>query len=228
VALLAPVGGVLASDANSLIWWGWVGRHLPLIGSALVQHLVLTGTALGLGLVISLPLALLARRYRWTQAPILTASGLLYTVPSLALFFLLGPFTGYASRTTAVIALTSYTLLILIRNVVAGLDGVPAEVIEAARGMGYAPLRLLLTVELPLALPAIVAGIRIATVTTIGLVNVAAIIGQPGLGALITDGLRRSFPTPLMVGAILAIALAVLADLLIAGAQRLVTPWRPR
>ena len=204
--------------------WDWVGDHLDDIGAATRQHVVLTLIAVGLGLAISFPLALVARRYRWLETPILSATGILYTIPSLALFAMLVPWTGL-SRTTSEIGLVSYTLLILIRNIVAGLDGVPADVKEAAQGMGFSRRRQLLRIELPLAMPVIVAGIRIATVTTIGLVTVTAIIGQGGLGQLILDGLIRDFRTPLVVGSVLSVALAVVADLGLAGVQRALTPW---
>ncbi|MDQ6650792.1 MAG: ABC transporter permease [Actinomycetota bacterium] len=210
---------------DSLIWWSWVGSHHGEILTRLGEHLQLAAIALFFGLVVSAPLALLARRYPRTQSPILGITGGLYTIPSLALFFLLGPLTGFTTRLTAEVALVSYTLLILIRNIVAGLDSVPDEVREAARGMGYSPVRLLLRVELPLALPGIIAGVRIATVSTIGLVTIAAIIGQGGLGQLILTGLSRSFHTPVVVGSVLSIALAVLADLLLLAVQRASTPW---
>jgi osmoprotectant transport system permease protein len=132
------------------------------------------------------------------------------------------------SRATAEIGLVGYTLLILVRNIVTGLDAVSPEVREAARGMGYSPTRQLLTVELPLAVPAILAGIRIATVTTIGLVTVTALIGQGGLGRLILDGFTRDFRTALVVGGVLSVALAVTADLVLLGVQRLATPWARR
>ena len=139
---------------------------------------------------------------------------------------LLGPVTGFLSRTTALIPLVCYTLLILVRNTVTGLEGVPPEVKEAATGMGYTQTRLLLRVELPLAMPAIIAGVRIATVSTIGLVTVTALIGQGGLGQLLLDGFQRDFQTPLTVGIVLSLALAVVADLLLLGALTLATPWR--
>jgi osmoprotectant transport system permease protein len=185
---------------------------------------VLTLLAVGIGLLVAAPLALVARRWRWLRTPILSLTGVIYTIPSLALLALLIPWTGL-TRTTAEIALVGYTLLILIRNIVAALDGVPADVREAAEGMGYTRTRQLLRVELPLAVPVIVAGIRIATVTTIGLVTVTAIIGQGGLGQLILEGLIRDFRTPLVVGSVLSIALAVVADLGLLGVQRLLTPW---
>lgn len=215
-----------AGGPDSFLWWDWIGRHTDDITSAVTTHLRLTGIAVGLGLALSVPLALVARRYRRTQGAILGITGTLYTIPSLALFFLLGPLTGYTSIVTAEIALVSYTLLILIRNIVAGLDSVPEDVREAARGMGYAPVRQLVRVEIPLALPGIMAGLRIATVTTIGLVTVAAVIGQGGLGQLILDdGLQRDFTTPVVVGTVLSVALAFVADLALLGVQRLLTPW---
>ncbi len=204
--------------------WDWVGNHGADILAATRQHVELTGIAVGLGLVISLPLGLAARRWRRAEGPVLGFTGALFTIPSLALFALLVPFTGL-SRTTAEIGLVSYTLLILVRNIVAGLEGVPDEVREAAHGMGYRPLGQLLRVELPLALPVIVAGIRIATVTTIGLVTVTGLIGQGGLGAFIIDGINRDFRTPLVVGSVCSIALAVVADVGLAGLARLLSPW---
>jgi osmoprotectant transport system permease protein len=224
VELLAS-GTLAANDADSLIWWDWVRRHLDDIGTALAQHIQLTAIAVGIGLLVSAPFALLARRYRVLSGPILAASGVLYTIPSIALLYLLGPITGFTSLLTVEIALVSYTLLILIRNILTGLDSVSDDVREAARGMGLSGRQLLWRVEVPLALPSIVAGIRIATVTTIGLVTIAALLSQGGLGGLILDGINRRFPTPLMIGSLLAIALAVLADLLLLGVQRAISPW---
>ena len=207
--------------------WDWVSDNGDKILAATRQHVELTVIALLLGLLISFPLALAARRWRRTTGPILGLTGALFTIPSLALFALLVPFTGL-SRTTAEVGLVSYTLLILVRNIVAGLDGVPADVREAAHGMGYRPAGQLLRVELPLALPVIVAGIRIATVTTIGLVTVTGLIGQGGLGALIIEGINRDFRSPLVVGSLGSVALAVLADMGLAGAARLLAPWSRR
>jgi osmoprotectant transport system permease protein len=204
--------------------WDWVSDHGDDILAATRQHVELTALAVGIGLAISLPLSLVARRWGRSEGPILGFTGALFTIPSLALFALLVPFTGL-SRTTAEIGLVAFTLLILVRNILAGLDGVPEEVREAAHGMGYRPLDQLLRVELPLALPVIVAGIRIATVTTIGLVTVTGLIGEGGLGAFIIEGINRDFRTPLVVGSVGSIALAILADVGLAGAARLLTPW---
>ena len=220
---------MLATDAVAAVvdpWirWDWVSRHLDVVGAALAQHIELTTLAVAIGTLIALPLGLLAWRDRWLRAPVFSLTGILYTIPSLALFSLLIPFTGL-SVLTAEIGLVSYTLLILIRNIVTGLDAVPGEVREAARGMGYRPFKQLTQVEFPLAVPAIIAGVRIATVTTIGLVTVTALIGEGGLGSLIYDGLLRDFKTPLVVGTALSVALAVLADVGLSGLQRLITPW---
>src|SRR5215207_7449842 len=166
-----------------LILWGWTFDHLGEIWFRVVEHLMLTGIAIGVGLVLAFVLGLFIRQLPMLYAPVTWVTGVLYTIPSLALFALLVPFTGL-SILTAEIGLVSYTLLILIRNTVAGLAGVPEDVKEAAHGMGYTKRQLLWRVELPLALPAVVAGLRIASVTTIGLVTVTALIGKGGLGAL--------------------------------------------
>ena len=204
--------------------WDWVGSHTDRISDALVQHIELTLIAVGTGLLLALPIGVLAWRYRASRGPILATAGVFYTIPSLALFALLVPWTGL-TIVTAEIGLVSYTLLILVRNIVVGLDGVPAEVRDAAAGMGYRPVRQLLRVELPLALPVIMAGLRIATVTTIGLVTITALLGEGGLGQLLLDGLTRDFRTPEVVGATLSVALAVVLDLLLAATQRVLTPW---
>jgi osmoprotectant transport system permease protein len=151
----------------------------------------------------------------------------LYSIPSLALFVMLIPLTGL-SVATAEIGLVSYTLLIFIRNIVAGIDGVPSEVREAALGMGYTRRRMLLEIELPIALPVVIAGIRIATVTTVGLVTITALIGLGGLGQLILDGLNRLFTTPLIIGAVLSVVLALLLDGVLVLAERALTPWARR
>jgi osmoprotectant transport system permease protein len=213
-----------AYDGNAWVDWSWVGDHGDDILSRLREHATLTGWALLLGLAIAFPLALISAGQRPMRAIVIGLTGVLYTIPSLAAFALLLPFTGL-SRTTAIIPLATYTLLILIRNIFAGLDGVPPEVQDAAIGMGYSRLRKLFRVDLPLALPTIFAGVRIALVTVIGLIPVAALIGQGGLGQLMRDGFERDFRTPLVVGVVLTVALAVAADLFVLGIQRMVTPW---
>jgi osmoprotectant transport system permease protein len=203
--------------------WGWTMRHLDDVTTKVLAHLVLTGLAVGIGLLISLALALLIVRYRWLDSPVTWITGILYTIPSLALFALLVPFWGFSLR-TAEVGLVSYTLLILIRNIVAGLRGVPPEVREAAMGMGYSPRQVLVRVDLPLALPVIIAGVRIATVTTIGLVTVTAIIGRENLGQFILEGINQLFSTKIVLGAVLSIGLAVAADVFLLGLQRLAAP----
>jgi len=214
----------LLDASDHWIRWSWVASHTDRILGDLFQHVELTVIAVVLGLLIAAPVGVLAWRYRASRGPVLAVAGALYTIPSLALFALLVPWTGL-TVVTSEIGLVAYTLLILARNIVVGLDGVPGEVRDAATGMGYRPVRQLLRVELPLALPVIVAGLRIATVTTIGLVTITALLGQGGLGELLLDGLIRDFRTPLVVGATLSVALAVVLDLLLALAQRLLTPW---
>ncbi|HWG72528.1 MAG TPA: ABC transporter permease [Acidimicrobiales bacterium] len=204
--------------------WHWVTQNAGALRSAFGEHVVLTVLAVGIGLAISFPIALLGRAHPRLQTPIFGVTGLLFAIPSLALFAMLVPITGL-STTTAEIGLVSYTLLILVRNIVAALEGVPPEVRDAAEGMGLGPRRQLLTVELPLALPGIMAGIRIATVTTVGLVTVTGLIGQGGFGHLINDGLENGFRDEVVAGAVLSVAFAAVADGLLVGAQWLLTPW---
>ncbi len=211
--------------AQPWVDWTWVGDHRELILDRLREHVELSVLAVVIGIVIATPLVLVSRRWRTAYPVVLTTTGILYTIPSLALFTLLLPWTGL-TRTTALVGLVSYTLLILVRNAVTGLDGVPDDVRDAAEGMGYSRRRTLLAVELPLALPAVIAGIRLALVTTVGLVTVAALIGHGGLGHLILDGLNRRFRTPLVVGSVLSVALAAVADVALLRVQRRLTPWR--
>ncbi len=204
--------------------WTWLSTHVPVFVAALQEHVTLTLIAVGVGLLISLPMGVVAHRWRALRNPVLTLFGIFYTIPSIALFALLIPYTGL-SVLTAEIGLVGYAVLILTRNVVVGLEAVPKVVLDAANGMGYRPLARLMRVELPLALPAIFAGIRIATVTTIGLVTITAVIGLGGLGQLILQGLVENFHTPLVVATLLSIVLALVADLALAGSQRVALPW---
>lgn len=211
-------------EPEPLIRWDWLAERLDLLAMRTLEHIWLTVLAVGIGCAISFALALYIRRRPRSYEPITAGAGVVYSIPSLALFGLLVPITGL-SLLTAQIALVSYTLLILVRNMVAGLQGVAADVAEAADGLGYTPLGRLLRVDVPLALPVIIAGLRIATVSTIGLVTVAALIGQGGLGFLILDGLRRFFPTLYIAGAVLSVLLAVIVDAMFVLLQRAVTPW---
>jgi osmoprotectant transport system permease protein len=215
--------------AEPLIRWDYIGDHLHEIRSALVQHLELTFIAVGVGLVISSLLAAVTLRFRFTFQPLNALTGILYAVPSLALFILLSPITGLTVL-TAEIALVSYTLQILLRSIVAGIDSVPAFIRESATAMGFTRRQRFWRVELPIALPVIVSGVRIATVTTVGLVPISGILGsdQGGLGTFIFDGLNRFFNTPLFIGAGLTVALAVALDVTLVRIERLLTPWLRR
>jgi osmoprotectant transport system permease protein len=208
--------------------WSWLGDHSDEVLSRTVQHVELTLIAVVVGLAISLPLGILSYRHTRWYPPITWGTGLLYTIPSVALFVLLIPFTGL-SILTVEIGLVSYTLLILIRNIVVGLRGVPGDVREAAVGMGYTRRQLLWRVEVPTALPAIMAGVRVTTVSTVGLVTVGFVIGKGGLGQLIFEGLTHNFYVPeILVGAVLSIALALVADALLLLLLRALTPWARR
>lgn len=204
--------------------WDWLSGHVPLLVGDLLAHIQLTVIAVGVGLAIALPIGVMAQREPLLRGPVLTVFGIFYTIPSIALFALLIPYTGLTTL-TAEIGLVGYAILILTRNVIVGLDAVPRDVIDAADGMGYRPFARLLRVELPLALPTIFAGIRIATVTTIGLITITAVIGQDSLGQLILTGLTDSFHTPLVVGTALSVLLAFVADLGLALGQKLAVPW---
>ncbi len=203
----------------------WVEENWDtILWPRLVEHLQLTAIAVSIGFVIAFAAALAAYRYGWFETPFSAVSGLLYTIPSLALFQLLVPVTGL-TVTTVEIALVSYTLLILFRNILTGLRSTPPEVIEAARGMGLTRMQTLGRVELPLALPAIIAGIRIATVTTISLATVAAFILPEGLGQPILDGLKTFFKTKFIAAGALAVLLAIAVDAVLVLTQRALTPW---
>jgi osmoprotectant transport system permease protein len=213
-------------NGQPLIDAGWIASHLDDLALATAQHLVLTAIPLAVGFVISLVLAILAVRRPLVSGPITAVTGLLYTIPSLAAFAILLPIFGF-SYLTALVPLTSYTLLILFRNIVAGLQGVPREVLESADGMGYRSGQRLLRVELPLAVPLMAAGLRVAAVTLVGLATVVSILGNSfgGLGQLITEGLQTFFPTKYLVGSLLAVVLALLLDFLLRRLEERATPW---
>jgi osmoprotectant transport system permease protein len=216
--------GAFLDYVDPWVNWAWLSTHIPLFVDALQQHLTLTVIAVVGGLALALPLGITAHRWRRLRNPVLAFFGVVYTIPSLALFALLVPYTGLGI-VTAEIGLVGYTVQILVRNLLVGLESVSPEVLDAADGMGYRPLARLFRVELPLALPAMFAGIRIATVTTIGLVTITALIGLGGLGQLINRGLIENFHTPLVVATVLSIALALVADLSLVAIQRIAVPW---
>ena len=204
----------------------WIVDHLDELALRTLQHFGLAALAVGVGFVLSMGLSILAIRVRLMMGPIVTLTGIFYTIPSLALFAALVPVTGL-SLFTAEVPLVLYTLLIFVRNISAGLDGVPPDVIEAADGMGYSGRTRLLRVELPLAVPLIVAGVRLASVSTIGLVTISGILGDRfgGLGFFIFEGYRRSFPTEIIAGAVPSVILALVVDRLLVVAGARLTPW---
>lgn len=218
---------LLGEATNPIIRWEWVIDEWDQIQAALIEHIELTFLAVLVGLIVSAVLVAFALRFRSATAPINGLTAFLYTIPSVALFGLLVPLFGL-SRPTAVLPLSAYTLLILVTNTTAGFDAVPEPVREAADGLGLTATQRLFKAELPLALPYIITGLRIAVVSTVGLVTVAAIIGQGGLGSLILTGLRRTFWTPMTIGAAMSIFLALALDGLILLLGKLITPWSAR
>jgi osmoprotectant transport system permease protein len=204
----------------------WLADHLGAIASRTVQHVYLTAIAVGIGFVISFALAIWAVRRRRVYPPITAITGILYTIPSLALFAALVPITGL-TIVTAEVPLILYTLLIFVRNIVAGFDAVPPEVLESADGMGHTSRQRLLQVELPLAIPLVVAGVRLATVSTIGLVTISGTLGDNfgGLGFFIFEGYRHGFPAEIYAGGIPSILLALVADIALVRLERRITPW---
>jgi osmoprotectant transport system permease protein len=222
VALLAT----LAADApNPWFSLSYARDNSDAILAATRQHVTLTVEAVLLGIVVAFPLALLARRFAKLATPILGLSGALYTIPSLAMFAFLEPFVGLNQR-TVLVGLVVYALVVLVRNFLVGLQGVPADVREAARGMGYGSARMLWRVELPIAMPAMMAGVRIATVSTVALITVGVIVGNGGLGQIIFEGFNNNFyHAEIMTGSVLCVALALVADAVLAGLGMVLAPW---
>jgi osmoprotectant transport system permease protein len=209
---------------NSWICGQYWSDYRPELTDATVQHLWITVVSVAAGLVVAVPLALLARRNQTVESVVVGGTTIIYTIPSLALFSLLLPFTGL-SPTTVIIGLALYSLTILVRNVLAGLRAVPEEVVESARGMGYSNTRLLTRVELPLALPIIMAGLRVAAVSTVALATIGSIVSYGGLGNLLLLAVGNQFKAQIFAASLLCILLAVALDLVLVGAQRLLTPW---
>jgi osmoprotectant transport system permease protein len=208
--------------ADNGICPNWIADNFDRYTTPLWQHVYLTVVSVAIGFAIAFALALLAHRRRWLVGPVVQVTGILYTLPSVAVFFLLLPITG-RGNTTAIIALVAYSLLILFRNVIAGFDNVPSETRDAGRGMGLTPRQLLWRVELPLALPEIMAGLRIALTTTVGLASLAFLAGAGGLGEALFDDIN--FRSNVLVAGGLALALAVVLDLAVLGVQKAITPW---
>lgn len=208
----------------------WFLDHLDDVASLTVTHAVLSVIPLVIGLLLALPLGWLARRYRWLRTPLVAGTGLLYTIPSLALFILMPLIlgTGILDPLNVVVALTLYTVALLVRTVADGLAAVPEEVLQAATAMGIGRVRRFFTVELPLAVPVISAGLRVAAVSNVSIVSVAALLGIAQLGSLFTDGFARDFVDPIVVGIFTCMVLAAALDLTILGLTRAATPWLRR
>jgi osmoprotectant transport system permease protein len=218
--------GTLPCQATGkLFCFDWAKENIGSFGTPTLQHLELVLFSVLAGFAIAFALALLAHRRRWLQPPLLAATGILYTVPSIAFFFLLLPITGLG-RDSVIIALSAYTLQIIYRNTLAGLANVPDAVRDAARGMGLTERQILWRVELPLATPEIVAGLRIATVSTVAIATLAVLAGGGGLGVKIYAGGNLTFKTSIIIAGGIAILMAIGFDLLLLGIQRLATPWR--
>jgi len=206
----------------------WFTEHFSDVLSLTGKHIYLAGVPLVLGLIIAIPMGWLARRYKVLYTPLIIGTGLLYTIPSLALFILMPLIIGtrILDPVNVVVAMTVYTVALLVRTVADGLGAVPESVNQSATAMGFNRVRRLFMVELPLAVPVISAGLRVAAVSNVSIVSVAAIIGVPQLGSLFTDGFRRDFTDPIVVGIIACVLLAVMFDVVILGITRLITPWQ--
>lgn len=215
------------ANNENLFCWDWAKNNIDRYEPFFIEHVELVVISVLIGFVIAMGLALLSRRWRWLRLPFLLGTGVLYTIPSVAFFFLLLPLTG-RGRDTAIIALSVYTLQIIYRNTIIGLDNVPPASIDAARGMGMNDRQILRKVELPLALPEIVTGLIIATVSTVAIATLAALAGGGGLGEVIvgSEKLGIDFKTNLIIAGGLTVGLAIVFGLALMGAQRLLTPWR--
>jgi osmoprotectant transport system permease protein len=218
----------LQAQDNPWISWQYVENNRDRIVTALTEHVSLTAQAVLVAALIAIPLAVLAYWFRPLTGPILAGAGVLYTIPALAVFAFIAPYLGIGSR-TVVIPLAVYALLMIIRNTLTGLVQVPAEVRDAAQGMGYGRLVQLLRIELPLALPGILTGLRLATVSTVAMTTIGVLVGHGGLGQLILGGFRNNFfKAEILTGTVLCVALALVLDLLLLGLGRLATPWSRR
>jgi osmoprotectant transport system permease protein len=218
--------GTLPCQANEshLFCWDWAKANIDRYGTPTVQHLEIVVLSVLAGFAVAFALALIAHRTRWLQPPLLTATGILYTIPSIAFFFLLLPVTGFG-RDTAIIVLSAYTLQIIYRNTILGLANVPASVKDAARGMGFTNRQILWRVELPLAIPEIIAGLRVATVSTIAIATLVVFISAGGLGSEMY-GSNFNFPTAILIAVAIVALMALGFDLVLVTVQRLTTPWR--
>jgi osmoprotectant transport system permease protein len=218
------VGDLCQASETHLFCFDWAKENIGRFGTPTVQHLQIVVPAILIGFVVAFALALLSHRSRWLQTPLLAATGILYTIPSIAFFFLLLPVTGLG-RDTAIIVLAAYTLQIIYRNTILGLNNVPAAVKDAARGMGLTPRQILWKVELPLAIPEIIAGLRVAVVSTIAIATLAVLISAGGLGTQMYAS-NLTFPTSIIIAAAIVMLMALAFDAILLLVQRLTTPWR--
>lgn len=213
------------AQQSHLFCFDWAKENIDRYGTPTLQHLEIVLLAVVIGFAFAFTLALVAHRIRWVQPPLLATTGVLYTIPSIAFFFLLVPITGLG-RTTAVIVLAAYTLQIIYRNTMLGFANVPESVKDAARGMGYTSRQILWRIELPLAIPEIIAGLRVATVSTIAITTLVVFISAGGLGTEIYGQGNLTFPTSIILAAAIVMLMALAFDLVLLTAQRLATPWR--
>jgi osmoprotectant transport system permease protein len=218
------VGDLCQANETHLFCFDWAKENIDRFGTPTVQHLQIVIPAILIGFVVAFALALISHRTRWLQGPLLAATGILYTIPSIAFFFLLLPVTGLG-RDTAIIVLAAYTLQIIYRNTILGLNNVPDSAKDAARGMGFTPRQILLKVELPLAIPEIIAGLRVAVVSTIAIATLAVLISAGGLGTQMY-GSNLTFPTSIFIAGAIVILMALAFDSILLLVQRLTTPWR--
>jgi osmoprotectant transport system permease protein len=218
------VGDLCQAQPDHLFCADWARENIDRFGTPTIQHLQIVIPAILIGFVVAFALALLSHRTRWLQPPLLAATGVLYTIPSIAFFFLLLPLTGLG-RDTAIIVLSAYTLQIIYRNTILGLNNVPAAAKDAARGMGFTSRQILWKVELPLAIPEIIAGLRVAVVSTIAIATLAVLISAGGLGTEMY-GANLNFPTAIIIAGAIVVLMALAFDALLLLVQRLTTPWR--
>ncbi|MGW6912629.1 ABC transporter permease [Kitasatospora sp. NPDC054939] len=215
-------------DDEPLVRWYWIGDHLGYLGDLLLDHAVISLVPVLIGLLAAVPLGLACTRFPRLYQPLAAVFNIVYALPSLAVFVVLIPYTGLATRETVMVPLTFYALAVLLPTTVDGLRAVPESVRQAATAMGYGPWHRLASVELPAAVPYLLAGLRVAAVASISLASVGALVGRGGLGYLFIDGFQRTFPTPIVAGIALIAALALAVDLLLVGARRVLAPWAVR
>jgi osmoprotectant transport system permease protein len=220
----APANSCYSLYVNHWFCMSYLSDYRDDLTSATEQHAQITILSVLFGLLVAIPLGLVARRIPRLESLVVGTATAVYTIPSLALFPLLVPFTGI-TKTTVVIGLALYSLTILVRNTLAGLRAVPPDVRESALGMGYGPTRMLLTVDIPLALPVIMAGLRVATVSTVALTTIGSIVSYGGLGNLLAEGVQENFKAQILAASVLCVLLAVVLDVFLIGVQRILTPW---